>query len=322
MFGWQQKRDWRSSSAHLLLLSKFRNGDSPTRYRDADYWETALGEKPANVIEQFIEEGMLVPGRLPELMAYKFKASDLKSMLKNNGLKLSGRKDELIQRLIDNDAKAMSKATKDIDLYRCTASGLKLVENYLEAEKTNREVAEREVLRQLARKDYSKAVLVVAQYEASQVFPRGLDIDWKSYDGTSDVEALKAIFNSTPAILQRIEENRLKQLRLAACLMQLWGTNTARDWLPDGFDTGIALNGDTACRMFVFYASHLRNMKGYKEAGVLTVEVLGAGDGDTCSECRKINGKIYQLKNVPDLPYAKCTCEIGCRCTTVVGEFR
>ena len=54
-----------------------------------------------------------------------------------------------------------------------------------------------------------------------------LRIDWKSYDGTPDVEALKTIIDSTPTILQRIEEIRLKQLRFAAGMMQLWGTNTA-----------------------------------------------------------------------------------------------
>lgn len=248
MSGWLQKKDWRSSPAHLLLLSKFRNGDSPTRYRDIDYWETALGEKPANVIEQFIKEGMLEQAGLPELIAYKFNSSDLKSMLKENGLKVSGRKEEFIHRLIENDAKAMSEATKDIDLYRCTAAGVQLAENYLAAEKRKRESAEREIFDLLVREEYSKAVRVVAEYEASQVFPRGLGTDWKSYDGTSDVESLKTIFNSTPAILQRIEENRLKQLRLAASMMQLWGTNTARHWLPDGFDTGIHLDGDAGCR--------------------------------------------------------------------------
>ena len=41
--------------------------------------------------------------------------------------------------------------------------------------------------------------------EASQDLPRGLDIDWLTYESTSAfpdiVEALKAIFNSTPTIL-------------------------------------------------------------------------------------------------------------------------
>ena len=107
-----------------------------------------------------------------------------------------------------------------------------------------------------------------------------------------------------------------------SAMMQLWGTNMAWHWLPDGFETGIQLDSDAASRMSVFHATHLRNMAGYKEARVKTVEVSSVDDGVTCSECRKISGKKYKLENVPELPYAKCTCEIGCRCTTIAGEFR
>jgi hypothetical protein len=326
MFGGLQKKDWRSSSAHLLLLSKFRNGDSPARYYNADYWEAALKEKPAKVIEQFIKEEMLELAELPELLNYKFKVSDLKSMLREKGLKVSGRKEELIQRLIDNDAKSMYEVTKGIDLYRCTAAGKQLAEHYLEDKRVKRETAEQEILSLLMGEEFLEAVCVVAQYEATQVFARGIGIDWKNYDGTSDVESLGVIFNTTPAILKGIEENQLRQLRPAAGMMLLWGTNNARHWLPEGFETGIHLDGDTACRMLVFHAYHLRHIKEYKELGCRTakVEILGAGDDATCSECRKINGKKYRIENVPELPYAKCTSEFGCRCTVlpVVGEFR
>lgn len=322
MLGWLQKKNWESSPAHLLLLSKFRNGDSPTRYRDAEYWKAVLKEKPLKVIEQFLKEGILVSAGLQELVDYKFKAADLKVMLKERGLKVSGHKEELIQRLIDNDAKALREATKGLDLYRCTAEGMQLAEHYLEGEKAKRAAAERDVLNLLARREFSKAIRVVAQYEASQVFPRGLGIDWNNYDDTSGIESLKAIFDTTPAILRSMEENRLSQLRLAASMMQLWGTYTAGQWLSDDFESGIHLDSDAASRMFVFHASHLRNMQDYKEAGVKTVEVLGVDDVNTCPECRKISGKKYKLENVPDLPYTKCTCEIGCRCTTIVGELQ
>lgn len=320
MFDWLKKKDWRTSPAHLLLLSKFLGGDSPARYRDAGYWEPALKEKPENVIENFIKEEMLESAGLPELLNYKFKGAELKAMLKEKGLKISGRKEELVQRLVDNCPNEMLEATKDVILYRCTATGKQLAEIYSETEKAKRDSAEREVFNLLDQENFSKAVNVLVQYEASQVFPRGLGIDWKKYDETSDVESLKMIFKSTPTILKQIEENRLRQLRLASGMMHLWGAKTIRPWLPDGFDTGIRLDGDTACRMFVFYASHLRNIKTYKEAGVRTVEIIGAGDQSTCPECQKINGKKYRIDDVPEIPYAKCTCETGCRCT-IVGVF-
>jgi hypothetical protein len=318
LFGWLRRKDWRTSPAHLLLLSKFRRGDSPTRYHDVEHWEAALGEKAANVIVRFVRDGMLEPGELRERVDYQFKLPDLKSMLKERGLRVSGRKEELIRRLIDNDAQAMNKATEGIDLYRCTAAGVQLAGNYLEGERIRREVAERQVLSLLAGREFSKAVCVVAQYEAAQVFSRGLGIDWKNYDGRSDVESLRAIFDVTPAILRRIEDSRLSQLRPPAGMMLLWGTGTARQWLPDGFETGIRLDGNTACRMLVFHAHYLRSMKEYREADVRMAKVLGCNDGAICSECRSINGKKYPLDNVPELPYANCTCESGCRCTIVI----
>jgi hypothetical protein len=322
MLGWLQKKNWRTSPAHLLLLSKFRNGDSPDRYRDAEYWETVLKEKPVKAIEQFLKEGVLEPAGLQELVDYKFKASDLKLMLKERGLKVSGRKEELVQRLIENDEQSMHEATKGLHMYLCTTEGIQLAEHYLEGEKAKRDAAERNVLDLLATKEFSKAVRIVAQYEASQVFPRGLGIDWKNYDVESGVESLRIIFEKVPGILKDIEENRLNKLRIAAAMMQVWGTNTAGRWLPDGFETGIRLDSDAACRMFVFHATHLRNMEGYKEARVKTVEVSSVGDGNTCAECQKISGKKFKLESVPELPYAKCTCDIGCRCTTIVDEFR
>lgn len=322
MFGWLRKRDWRNSPAHLLLLSKFRNGDSTDRYRCAEYWETVLKEKPLKVIEQFLKEGVLEPAGLQELVDYKFKVSDLNPMLKERGLKISGRKGELIQRLIENDEQSMRDATKGLDIYRCTKEGMRLAEHYLEGEKAKRDAAERDVVDLLVRKEFSKAVRIVAQYETYQIFPRGLGIDWKDYDVEPGVESLKIIFERTPEILKDIEEDRLDKLRLSAAMMQLWGTNIAGRWLPDDFETGSRLDSDAACRMFVFYAAHLRNMAGYKEARVKTVEVSSVDDGNTCAECQKIGGKKYKVESVPELPYAKCTCDIGCRCTTIVGDFQ
>jgi hypothetical protein len=90
----------------LLLLSKSLNSDYTDRYRDAEYWEAVLKEKPLKAIKR--------------------------------------------------------------------------------------------VLDVLARNEFSKAVRIVAQYEAFQVFPRGLGIDWNNYDVQSGVESLKTIFEKTP----------------------------------------------------------------------------------------------------------------------------
>jgi len=191
---------------------------------------------------------------------------------------------------------------------------MQLAEQYCQREKANRTAAEQEVLRLLLHEDYSRAVLVVAEFEAAQVFARGLGIDWKNHNGTAHCEMLSAIFKTTPAILQGIDDIRLKQLRPFAGMMHLWGTGTARPWLPKAFDTGIHLDADTACRMLMFHAYHLRTLKGYQGGSITTVEVHGVDDSICCAECRKLRGREFPLEEVPELPYANCTSEIGCRC--------
>lgn len=321
MFGWLRKKDWKNSAPHLLLLSKFRHSDSPDHYERAEYWESVLKESPQKAIQRFVKARMLEPAELLELVGFKFKVAELKNMLKERQLQVSGRKAALIGRLIENDREGMIGATKGLKVLKCSEEGEKLADHYLNQEKEKRENAEKEVLNLLGKRLFSRAAEVVADFEASQVFPRGLGIDWSSYGGESDVEDLNAIFGRTPGILKGIDEDRLERLRLAAAIMHLWGTNRASPWLPDDFKTGIHLQRDTAARMLVFHASHLRNMKQYKEVGAKTVEVLGVDDANTCPACKKITGKKYRINKVPEFPNPDCTCEIGCRCTTVAGDF-
>lgn len=321
MFDWLRKKDWKNSPPHLLLLSKFRRGDSLEHYKRAEHWETVLAEPPQKAIQRFVKDGMLEPGQLHELVGFKSKVTELKNMLKERKLQVSGRKADLIDRLIENDREGMVEATKGLRILKCSEEGNKLANDYLGQERNKREKAEEEVLNHLQERSFSKAVKVVAAFEASQVFPRGLGIDWGSYSGKSNAERLNTIFGRMPRILKGIDESRLEGLRFAAAMMHLWGTNKATPWLPDDFETGIYLEKDAAARMLVFYASHLQDVMRYKEAGVKTVEILCADDANTCPSCKTISGKKYRIHKAPELPNPDCTCEIGCRCTTVARDF-
>jgi SAP domain-containing protein len=317
-----EERNWRTSPAHLLLLSRFRNGDSPLMYRDADYWKVALQESAAHAIARFMKEGILEPAELPIVMDYKFKVTDLKTMLKERGLKVSGIKADLVWRLVEADMKGMLEVTKDIEVYRCSAEGMQLADAYLQTEKMRREEAEREVFNLLVAQDFSGAARVMIAFEVTQVFARGLGIDWKNYTGKSDEESLRIIFEATPAILKGIENDRLNKIRVVAGMMKLWGWRTDEGWLSHDFKTGTHLDGDAACRMLIFYASHSSSLQQYKKLGFKSVRISAVSDAMSCDACQQIDGKVYSLEDVPELPYAECTCEMGCRCEMLVDYMQ
>lgn len=318
---WLKKPDWRKSPPHLLLLSKFLGGDSPSRYVGAEHWQSALKEDPIKVIRLFIDDKALEPASLFETMDVKYKATELRDLLKARQQKVSGRKPELIARLMESDKKGMVAATRDLEVLKCSTEATRLAKAYLEGERQRREAMANKVFRLLESRDYANATQAVATFEATRVFPRGIGIDWNNYNSDSDVTALKVIFERTPQLLTKINGSHLDTIRLAAGMMQLCGTNAAAAWLPKDFSTGIHLETDSAARMLIFHAAHLRNMEQYNEAGVKTVKISGVGDNLTCNACRDIDGKQYATASAPELPYYNCTCEIGCRCLVVAEDF-
>ena len=149
-------------------------------------------------------------------------------MLKKKGLKVSGRKAKLIERLIDSDLEEMQNAVKGITLYHCTSEGRDIATQYLEKLEKERISTEQKVFALLSRQEFFDAAQTVAEYEAAQVFPRGLGIDWKTYNFTSDVHDLERIFSQPPAILKDIDQSKLEPLRIAAAMAYLWGASVSK----------------------------------------------------------------------------------------------
>jgi hypothetical protein len=311
--------DWRESPAHLLFLSKFLNPRAMDDFTQSDTWKVALKEAPKEAMRRFLDEGLLEQASLNGLLSYKYKVSELKSMLKQQGLPVSGRKAELIERLVQADPEGMRKAARGLSVLQCTEKGRTIAEEHLAQEKETRAKVEEQTLQALRQHRFREASQAVAAFEAQQVFPRGIGTDWKHHNPTHDVAMLKVIFQANPKILSALNDEQMKHLRLAAGMMHLWGTNQARSWLPDGFETGLIMDNDTAARMILFYASHQRSIAQYRAAGVRKVEILATDN--SCAACKKLAKKKYKINEVPELPYEKCTSEMGCRCTTVVADF-
>jgi hypothetical protein len=210
----------------------------------------------------------------------------------------------------------MKQAVGNLVVLLCSGQGQEIVEQFRAREEAKRDSTEQQVLQYLRQQKFKEASTAVASYEAIQVFPRGLGIDWRHHSPTRDIAILKAIANGQPGILKGLSRDQLDALRLAAGMTYLWGTNHASEWLPPDFQTNLVLDKDAAARMVLFHALHCVEMAEYQKNGVVKqVEILAASD--SCDACKKIAGKRYKVNDVIELPHEHCTHEMGCRCTLI-----
>ncbi len=162
------------SSAQLLFLSKFRSPQSADIYADDENWREVLGEKPSKTTERFRRDGLLQDASFEQRVDIRFKSSELKEMLKTRGLKQSGRKDEQIERLIQNNRAEMEKAVSNVKGYVLSEKGAVLVNDYLTREREIRERIDAQVIDLLRKRDFEKAARTIANYEFRTGFPTSM----------------------------------------------------------------------------------------------------------------------------------------------------
>jgi len=112
--------DWKKSPAHLLLLTKFLSPEALEGFSGSDAWRAVLGEAPGKAIERFLGEGVIQCADVGERVAYEYRVSDLKSMLKQRDLPVSGHKRELIARLVEADAEGMEELVSGVPVFQCS----------------------------------------------------------------------------------------------------------------------------------------------------------------------------------------------------------
>jgi tetratricopeptide (TPR) repeat protein len=127
---------WRRSPAHIFLLANFLEPGSVEELTTRLDWEQALGDAPGRVIEQFQAVGLLQyvdqDLSLEDRLA-RFTVKELQAMLRAQGLPVSGRKGELIARLIEADPGGMEETTRAESPLHCTEEGQEAVAAYLAA---------------------------------------------------------------------------------------------------------------------------------------------------------------------------------------------
>lgn len=305
---------------YLELLKGFIKHGSPDNYLNNEHWNFVwselFGESLQKVFNRLIQNGYLVPSSLEDTLDFVFTLPQLKEFAKKLGGPVSGKKLDLIQRLIDCDKSFLENQVKKISIYSCSDSCKPIVEKYIQEKKEAYKKCEEQLINALKNKDFELAASTVIDYEKEQIFQRGMGIDWNKKSPVKFQNTLNLIFISKPGIIKDIEETEMEPLRVAAGMMYLQGKKWSNAWLPENFILHHKFDAETASRMLLFYSTHKENLMQYKTSSVIKeVEICSAYD--SCDECKKLNGKKFTLEHAPELPYEKCTSEMGCRCTFI-----
>jgi len=208
----------------------------------------------------------------------------------------------------------MQREVSQLALLQCSEQGREIAETFLGEEESKRVAVEQRVLESLRRRNFKKASETVAEYEAQQVFWRGIGVDWENHDPEPDVVRLNIMFNEQPRILKGLSEEQKESLRIAAAMMNLWGTNSGKKWLSSTPDGDPPSDPDVAIRMWSFFASQKASLAEYRRNSDVVTHVAVSCAPNTCDACRRLAGKKYLLSKAPELPHEHCTHKKGCRC--------
>jgi hypothetical protein len=318
--------------AFLLFLSRFAQPNSTANLHPACEWEAALGADLSTAIARLDHEGFVRPVELdlPTLLSSQFGSVQLKEMAKERGLTVSGTKEILGKRLAEADAPGMARLIRREKVFVCTGPGLTAAEQFKASQKAKTDEAERDALDLLKSSQLREACLRVARYNAEQIIPRGIWMEFctskapeenrrKAYDPTIDLAILTRVFSESPKRLAALSTEKLSPLRMAAAMTHLWGAANAKRWVEESYLGEVGWDSNVTAMMLLSYALTGHVVASGKALGFKKVKVLGSNN-PMCPECTGQAGKVYDISNAPEIPFERCSCERGCACVIVVAD--
>ncbi len=308
--------DWRKSPAHLYFLSLFLSPKTLADLPKQD-WGLALGEPINGAIKRFLRDGVIGQANLPALLDYRYRAFELKQMLKDRRLPVSGQKQKLIDRLIEAAPSEMEELVKGISALNCTEQGKAIAKEYLSAREPHRENKYHEKIFNLIKQRKFKEVVYLIDKERKEkqkveYNDELIGVSFNISNPKMDLKIIKEIFDKKPKIVEGINDEQLEWLRISAAMMQLSGTNRANMWLPQDFQLGLHFDEDTAARMVLFCGMHYAQLDQWRNMGlrIISIDV----ENDACEMCQKLRDIEFDIDQVPELPHEKCISKKGCRC--------
>lgn len=149
--------------------------------RRASQWNEYLGDTKVTC-KVLLSRGVMAEASAAEKITAGFRVQDLKDMLRAMGLKVSGRKEELVSRLMeDMTEQEASDVAKSVIFFKLTPDGQQVIDAYLEEKASEKLKAEERALVFLRSGNYegAKSEIVRFKYAYHRVF-------WQKKSGGCD----------------------------------------------------------------------------------------------------------------------------------------
>jgi len=310
----------------LEVLIKFLK-PLPKDYLLTLYWkleyESISKKQLSTVIEKLISNKYIEPPSLDKILDYQFCVQELKEFCKQRELKRTGRKAELIERLIINDESGMKLEVKKNNLYICSNKGKILAKEYIDKRKEEKELAKKMILDFLEKKNFKSAIRTKILFQSNQFFNRGLGVEFLKEEEKNYIPLFERIFLETPPMLKELSEEKLFYFKVLTCFNHLWISSinhhiTKQEKFSSRFSNKGIIN-----LLFSYSSNKIElekirrdfresNPEERKEMGL---RIYTCNDDYVCEECNKLANRRYKIDGkIPDLPNPFCTCQDGCRC--------
>ena len=303
----QKPIDWKNSNSYLQFLATFQIPHDAQKVMRWSWPTHKLHIKPAPIIQQWIQEGILIPATPEEALGKIFQVAQLKTLLKENNLPVSGSKSEMIDRLLVFNRPKMDEIISQSQILKCSDATIKIITIYKEQIQHEMDLAKQKSFEALQNDDYKEACRIFTDYQR-----RISDSRYEMY--TFYVDEIRFALSVSPTVLSTPKPEDLKVLKTVACMQILWGVDSTDRWIPEGFNT-LYENIQIPINYILANTKIKRNISYHRKSSKQVAIHFDSGDIDSCSLCLALDGKIFNIEDVPDLPIQGCTSFTGCKCT-------
>jgi hypothetical protein len=301
-----QNFKWQESSPHLDLLDKFAKPRDINQVLSWQYVSQTIGESTKAAIDRFIRDGAIVYSTLDETLECIFQVAQLKKLLQERGPKVTGSKHDLVDRLIAADHDGMHKIAQKAKVMKCSEMALELLTEFEKRKQIAFDAAKKESFNALRSNDAKSAYRIYANYQKLYNAP---NFEASSYQ----VEEIMYVLKSKPKVLAHVSNDNLILLRAIAGMHLLWRDESIASLASSNNMSGLK-NDRVAINYILTHARIAEDLEREKEYAKQVRIEFDAGDIDSCELCQALNGKVFDIDKVPELPMIGCTSETGCKC--------